>query len=120
MEGTSLRWVRSPEAETVGLEGRAGYYETSGALRDMVQNHLMQLFCLTVMEPPNSLDADSVRTEKVKVIQAARLADINDIDASAVRGQYTSGWMGGKQVPAYREEEGALPQSTTLPLHRPA
>ena len=105
--------VQITVAETVGLEGRAGYYETSGALRDMVQNHLMQLFCLTAMEPPNSLDADSVRTEKVKVIQAARLADINDIDASAVRGQYTSGWMGGKQVPAYREEEGALPQSTT-------
>ncbi|AFY65228.1 glucose-6-phosphate dehydrogenase [Geitlerinema sp. PCC 7407] len=105
--------VQITVAETVGLEGRAGYYETSGALRDMVQNHLMQLFCLTAMEPPNSLDADSVRTEKVKVIQAARLADINDIDASAVRGQYTTGWMGGKQVPAYREEEGALPQSTT-------
>ncbi len=105
--------VQITVAETVGLEGRAGYYETSGALRDMVQNHLMQLFCLTAMEPPNSLDADSVRTEKVKVIQASRLADINDVDASAVRGQYTSGWMGGKQVPAYREEEGALPQSTT-------
>ncbi len=105
--------VQITVAETVGLEGRAGYYETSGALRDMVQNHLMQLFCLTAMEPPNSLDADSVRTEKVKVIQAARLADINDIDASAVRGQYTSGWMGGKQVPGYRSEEGAVPQSTT-------
>ncbi len=64
-------------AETVGLEGRAGYYETSGALRDMVQNHLMQLFSLTAMEPPNSLDADSIRNEKVKVVQATHLADTN-------------------------------------------
>ncbi|NEQ27156.1 MAG: glucose-6-phosphate dehydrogenase, partial [Microcoleus sp. SIO2G3] len=99
--------------ETVGMEGRAGYYESSGALRDMVQNHLMQLFCLTAMEPPNSLDADSLRTEKVKVIQATHLADLENIDRSAVRGQYTKGWMGGKEVPGYREEEGAAPNSTT-------
>ncbi|HEY9622606.1 MAG TPA: glucose-6-phosphate dehydrogenase [Crinalium sp.] len=100
-------------AETVGLEGRAGYYESAGALRDMVQNHLMQLFCLTAMEPPNSLDADSIRTEKVKVIQAAHLADLENLDRSAVRGQYTAGWMNGKPVPGYREEEGAAPGSTT-------
>ncbi|MBD2092674.1 glucose-6-phosphate dehydrogenase [Microcoleus sp. FACHB-1515] len=105
--------VQITAAETVGLEGRAGYYESSGALRDMVQNHLMQLFCLTAMEPPNSLDADSLRTEKVKVIQATHLADLENIDRSAVRGQYTNGWMGGKQVPGYREEEGAAPNSTT-------
>lgn len=105
--------VQITVAETVGLEGRAGYYETSGALRDMVQNHLMQLFCLTAMEPPNSLAADSIRNEKVKVLQATRLADINNIGLSAVRGQYTSGWMKGKSVPGYREEEGASPQSTT-------
>lgn len=100
-------------AETVGLEGRAGYYETSGALRDMVQNHLMQLFSLTAMEPPNSLDADSIRNEKVKVVQATHLADLQNIGLSAVRGQYTSGWMNGKPVPGYREEEGADPHSTT-------
>lgn len=105
--------VQITVAETVGLEGRAGYYETSGALRDMVQNHLMQLFCLTAMEPPNSLSADSIRNEKVKVLQATRLADINNIGLSAVRGQYTSGWMKGKAVPGYREEEGASAQSTT-------
>lgn len=105
--------VQITVAETVGLEGRAGYYETSGALRDMVQNHLMQLFCLTAMEPPNSLDADSVRNEKVKVVQATRLADLDNIDASAVRGQYTSGWMKGQDVPSYRSEEGAPPDSTT-------
>lgn len=105
--------VQITVAETVGLEGRAGYYETSGALRDMVQNHLMQLFCLTAMEPPNSLDADSVRNEKVKVVQATHLADVENIDLSAVRGQYTTGWMRGKDVPGYRSEEGAAPESTT-------
>ena len=105
--------VQITVAETVGLEGRAGYYETSGALRDMVQNHLMQLFSLTAMEPPNSLDADSIRNEKVKVVQATRLADIENLELSAVRGQYTAGWMKGKQVPGYRDETGADPNSTT-------
>lgn len=105
--------VQITVAETVGLEGRAGYYETAGALRDMVQNHLMQLFCLTAMEPPNALDADSIRNEKVKVIQATHLADLENLERSAVRGQYTAGWMNGKPVPAYREEEGASPTSTT-------
>jgi glucose-6-phosphate 1-dehydrogenase len=105
--------VQITVAETVGLEGRAGYYETSGALRDMVQNHLMQLFCLTAMEPPNSLEADSIRNEKVKVLQASRLADLENLDFSAIRGQYTAGWMKGKQVPAYRAEDGASSVSTT-------
>ena len=105
--------VQITVAETVGLEGRAGYYETSGALRDMVQNHLMQLFSLTAMEPPNSLDADSIRNEKVKVVQATRLADLDRLEYSAIRGQYTQGWMKGKNVPAYREEGGADPNSTT-------
>ncbi|MFE4105387.1 glucose-6-phosphate dehydrogenase [Almyronema epifaneia] len=105
--------VQITVAETVGLEGRAGYYETAGALRDMVQNHLMQLFCLTAMEAPNSLDANSIRTEKVKVIQATRLADLSELELSAVRGQYSAGWMKGKPVPGYRQEEGADPKSTT-------
>ena len=105
--------VQITVAETVGLEGRAGYYETSGALRDMVQNHLIQLFCLTAMEPPNSLDADSIRNEKVKVLQATHLADVRNLDMAAVRGQYTNGWMKGKEVPAYRQEDGAAPDSTT-------
>ncbi|HEY9697578.1 MAG TPA: glucose-6-phosphate dehydrogenase [Trichocoleus sp.] len=105
--------VQITVAETVGLEGRAGYYESSGALRDMVQNHLMQLFCLTAMEPPNSLDADSIRNEKVKVLQATHLADLEDLNFSAVRGQYNKGWRDSKPVPAYREEEGANPDSTT-------
>lgn len=105
--------VQITVAETVGLEGRAGYYETSGALRDMVQNHLMQLFSLTAMEPPNSLDADSIRNEKVKVVQATRLANLERLEYSATRGQYTQGWMKGKNVPAYREEGGADSNSTT-------
>ena len=105
--------VQITVAETVGLEGRAGYYETAGALRDMVQNHLMQLFSLTAMEAPNSLDADSIRNEKVKVLQATHLFDPEQLHLSAVRGQYTEGWMNGKAVPAYRQEEGASPDSTT-------
>jgi glucose-6-phosphate 1-dehydrogenase len=105
--------VQITVAERVGLEGRAGYYETSGALRDMVQNHLMQLFCLTAMEPPNSLDADSIRNEKVKVLQATHLAEEVDIGKGAIRGQYSAGWQDGKAIPGYREEEGASPTSTT-------
>ncbi|NES19557.1 MAG: glucose-6-phosphate dehydrogenase [Symploca sp. SIO3E6] len=105
--------VQITVAETVGVEERAGYYETSGALRDMVQNHLMQLFCLTAMEAPNALDADSIRTEKVKVIEATRLADIHNLENSAIRGQYSAGWMKGEQVPGYREEPGVNPNSTT-------
>ena len=105
--------VQITVAETVGVEDRAGYYESSGALRDMLQNHLMQLFCITAMEPPNALDADSIRTEKVKVIQATHLADVQNLERSAVRGQYSAGWMKGKQVPGYREETGVNPNSTT-------
>ena len=105
--------VQITVAETVGLEGRAGYYESAGALRDMVQNHLMQLFCLTAMEPPNSLGADGIRNEKVKVLQATHLADLDVIEQASVRGQYTAGWMRGEQVPGYRTEEGASDTSTT-------
>ncbi len=105
--------VQITVAETVGVEDRAGYYETSGALRDMLQNHLMQTFCLTAMEPPNALDADSLRTEKVKVLQATRLADIHNLERSAIRGQYSAGWMKGKPVAGYREEPGVNPNSTT-------
>ncbi|MFB2983922.1 glucose-6-phosphate dehydrogenase [Microseira sp. BLCC-F43] len=105
--------VQITVAETVGLEDRAGYYETSGALRDMMQNHLMQLFCLTAMEAPNSLDADSIRNEKTKVLQATRLADTRNLELSAVRGQYAAGWMKGKRVPGYREEPGVNPNTIT-------
>ncbi|MEG3987079.1 glucose-6-phosphate dehydrogenase [Microcoleus sp. S28C3] len=105
--------VQITVAETVGVEDRAGYYESSGALRDMLQNHLMQIFCLTAMEPPNSLDADSIRTEKMKVLQATRLADLNNLEFSAIRGQYSAGWMKGKPVPGYHDEPGVAANSTT-------
>ncbi|MEG3979452.1 glucose-6-phosphate dehydrogenase [Microcoleus sp. T3B2] len=105
--------VQITVAETVGVEDRAGYYESSGALRDMLQNHLMQIFCLTAMEPPNSLDADSIRTEKMKVLQATRLADLHNLEFSAIRGQYSAGWMKGKPVPGYHDEPGVAPNSTT-------
>jgi glucose-6-phosphate 1-dehydrogenase len=105
--------VQITVAETVGVEERAGYYDTVGALRDMVQNHLLQLLCLTAMEPPNALNADSIRNEKVKVLQAMHLADINNWEKSAIRGQYKAGWMKGKPVSGYREEPGVNPNSTT-------
>ena len=105
--------VQITVAETVGVEERAGYYEKSGALRDMVQNHLMQLFCLTAMEAPNAINADSIRGEKVKVLQATHLADINNLEKSAIRGRYKAGWMKGKPIPGYREEPGVNPESTT-------
>ncbi|YAF97421.1 MAG: glucose-6-phosphate dehydrogenase [Nodularia sp. CChRGM 3473] len=105
--------VQITVAETVGVEDRAGYYEQAGALRDMLQNHLMQLYCLTAMEAPNAMDADSIRTEKVKVLQATRLADVANLSRSAVRGQYSAGWMKGQQVPGYHEEPGVDPNSTT-------
>ena len=79
----------------------------------MLQNHLMQLFALTAMEPPNALDADSMRTEKVKAISATHLADLQNLERCAVRGQYSAGWMKGKRVPGYREEQGVNPESTT-------
>ena len=105
--------VQITVAETVGVEERAGYYETAGALRDMVQNHLLQLFCLTAMEAPNGVNADSIRGEKVKVLQSTHLADIKNLEKSAIRGQYSAGWMKGKKVPGYRDESNVDPNSTT-------
>ncbi|EAM50446.1 Glucose-6-phosphate dehydrogenase [Crocosphaera watsonii WH 8501] len=105
--------VQITVAETVGVEDRAGYYDTSGALRDMLQNHLMQLFCLTAMEPPNALNADSIRNEKVKVLQATHLFDVHNLEKSAIRGQYKAGWMKGKPVPGYLEEPGVGENSST-------
>lgn len=105
--------VQITVAETVGVEERAGYYETSGALRDMLQNHLMQLFAITAMEPPNALDADSIRSEKTKVLQATHIANSNNLEQSAIRAQYADGWMKGKPVKGYRQEDGVNPESTT-------
>jgi glucose-6-phosphate 1-dehydrogenase len=101
-------------AETLGVEGRAGYYETSGALRDMVQNHLIQLLTLVCMEPPTDLRADSVRDEKVKVLRSLRqMNGPEDVAKHVVRGQYSAGAINGQPAPAYREEQNIKPGSMT-------
>lgn len=105
--------VQITAAETLGVEGRAGYYEGAGALRDMVQNHLLQLLCLVAMEPPTDLGADSIRDEKVKVIRSLRRMSPKDVAEWVVRGQYAAGAISGKQVPAYREEKNVKPDSQT-------
>lgn len=96
--------VQITVAESVGLEDRADYYDNSGALRDMVQNHLLQLLCLTAMEPPNSLDADDVRTEKIKVLKALRRFTPATAASDTVRAQYNEGVLGGKVVKGYVDE----------------
>lgn len=106
-------YVQITAAETAGVEDRSGYYDQSGALRDMVQNHLFQLFTLTAMEPPPCLDADALRGEKVKVLQCVRPIPQNAVGAFAVRGQYTRGRIDGVEVPGYLEEPGVAPGSTT-------
>ncbi|MFZ5609230.1 MAG: glucose-6-phosphate dehydrogenase [Pseudomonadota bacterium] len=93
-------------AETVGVEGRWSYYDEAGALRDMVQNHLLQLLCLIAMEPPASLDADAVRDEKVKVLRALRPITSAEVLSETVRGQYGAGAVDGQPVPGYGEEAG--------------
>jgi glucose-6-phosphate 1-dehydrogenase len=105
--------VQITASEPLGVEQRGPYYESSGALRDMVQNHLLQLLCLTAMEPPTDLGADSVRDEKVKVVRALRPMSPEDVARNVVRGQYTAGAIAGKEVKAYREEDRVNPQSMT-------
>jgi glucose-6-phosphate 1-dehydrogenase len=98
--------VQITVAETVGLEGRAGYYDRSGAMRDMVQNHLLQLLCLIAMEPPVSLQADRVRDEKLKVLRALRPMEPHEVGTLTVRGQYTQGAIDGKPVGGYLTDLG--------------
>lgn len=98
--------VQITVAETVGIEGRWSYYDKVGQLRDMVQNHLMQLLCLVAMEPPNSMTAEGIREEKVKILRALRTIDDTNVADHAVRGQYGPGWYRGDAVPGYLEEEG--------------
>jgi glucose-6-phosphate 1-dehydrogenase len=96
-------------AETMGIEGRASFYERAGAIRDIFQNHLLQLLAVTAMEPPVDFDAESVRNEKVKVLRALHTPG----PKSVVRGQYGRGFVEGEEVPAYREEPGVAPDSMT-------
>ncbi len=105
--------VQITVAESLGVEGRGAYYEEAGALRDMVQNHLLQLFCVVAMEPPATFAADHVRDEKAKVLRALRPIRAEDVDRLAVRGQYARGAILGEPVPGYREEPGVAPASTT-------
>jgi glucose-6-phosphate 1-dehydrogenase len=105
--------VQITVAETVGLEGRAGYYDKSGAMRDMVQNHILQLLCLIAMEPPVSLDADRVRDEKLKVLRALRPLEPHEVAQHTVRGQYTQGAVDGKPVPGYQQDLGSDEPSHT-------
>ncbi|MCJ2075320.1 glucose-6-phosphate dehydrogenase [Methylobacterium sp. E-016] len=98
--------VQITVAETVGVEGRAGYYDTSGALRDMLQNHILQLLCLTAMESPLNLDANSVRDEKLKVLRALKPITAGDVQHVTVRGQYVQGAVDGKPVEGYLNELG--------------
>lgn len=108
-----IDYVEITAAETVGVENRASFYEETGALRDMVANHLLQLLALTAMEPPVSFDADSVREQKVQVFRSIRPMSVENVVRSTFRGQYGPGSIDGKKVAGYREEPGVNPQSTT-------
>ena len=105
--------VQITAAETVGVEQRGGYYETSGALRDMVPNHLFQLISLTAMEPPISFEADAVRDEQAKILRAIHPLSEEDVLTRAVRGQYGSGSIEGQEFPGYRKESHVAPNSST-------
>lgn len=105
--------IQITAAESIGVEGRGGYYERSGALRDMIQNHLFQVFSMIAMEPPVSLEAHSVREEKTKVMRALQPIPPSRVSEFAVRGQYSSGSVNGSRVPGYRQEEGVDPCSKT-------
>jgi glucose-6-phosphate 1-dehydrogenase len=100
-------------AETVGVQHRAGYYDTSGALRDMFQNHMLQMVTLVAMEPPISFEADHIRDEKVRLLRSIRPFDVNKSNEYWVRGQYGSGFINGKEAKAYLEEEEVSPDSKT-------
>lgn len=103
-DSSTIDHVQITVAESVGVEGRGGYYNDYGALRDMIQNHLMQLLCLVAMEPPCSLEANSVRDEKVKVLRSIRHMDAISIAKNTVRAQYKSGSSNGKAVNGYLED----------------
>ena len=105
--------VQITVAESLGVENRGGYLDHYGVLRDMVQNHMLSVLSLIAMEPPGRMTGDAVRNEKVKVLEAIRPMEPEEVMKNAVRGQYGSGIIGGKKVPAYREEPSVDPQSAT-------
>ncbi len=105
--------IQITAGETLGVERRGGFYETTGALRDMIQSHVLQLTSLCAVEPPASFGATAVRNEKLKVLQSIRPFDPGMMAQSVVRGQYSAGNIGGKDVPGYRQEQGVDPHSRT-------
>ncbi len=105
--------VEITSAESIGVEGRGGYYDGSGALRDMLQNHLLQVVGLTAMEPPSSMDADSIRNETMKVMQSLKPIKREDVSKQVIRGQYMASHVRGEAMPGYREEKGVNPESRT-------
>jgi glucose-6-phosphate 1-dehydrogenase len=105
--------VQITVAETVGVEGRGEFYDQTGAVRDIVQNHLLQLLAVFAMEPPVEFAASDLRDEKLKVLRAVRPMSAEEVAHQAVRGQYVSGWVVGEQVPAYRDEPEVAPDSET-------
>lgn len=110
----SIDHVEITVAESIGAGGRAAYYDTAGALRDMVQNHLLQLLCLVAMEPPFDLDADTVRDEKIKVLKALRPIGRESVRQATVRGQYGSGASNGEVAPGYADEVGGASETETF------
>jgi glucose-6-phosphate 1-dehydrogenase len=109
-----IEQVQITVAETVGVEGRAGYYDESGAMRDMVQNHLLQLVCLTAMEPPSQFDPSAVRNEKIKVLRSLRPIRGADIATHSVSGQYSAGAVDSVAVPGYADELGKASRTETF------
>lgn len=103
--------VQITAAEAISIEGRGAYYEGAGALRDMVQNHILQLLCMVAMEAPVSFEADEIRNKKLDVLKAIRCWSRDAVHRNAVRGQYSEGWNGGKEVLPYREDKGVAPAS---------
>ena len=105
--------VQITVAEKLGVEGRGGYYETAGVMRDMIQNHMFQLMCLVAMEPPTQLAGESIRDEKVKILQAIKPLCAEELAENVVRGQYAKGVIDGKSVTGYRGEKNVSPTSNT-------
>jgi glucose-6-phosphate 1-dehydrogenase len=105
--------VQITVAEELGVEGRGAYYDKAGALRDIIQNHALQLLCLTAMEPPIDFEAQAVRDEKVKVLRAISPLHGDEVERFTTRGQYRAGWVMGERVPGYRQERSVAPQSQT-------
>jgi glucose-6-phosphate 1-dehydrogenase len=108
-----IHHIEITSAESIGVEKRGGYYDHSGALRDMLQNHLMQVAALTAMEPPSSVDPAAIRHEILKVFQSLRPIRREEVGRVAIRGQYMASTIKGKTIPGYREEEGVAPDSLT-------